>query len=812
VIVAAALVVAPTAEASPVRSIIQPLGILSDASKPNCASPTAPYDEADFRAEGESDDDLGPGTVSDATYAQFGSAVLSVELLPSVTVCSPTFASLPGPFGGSVAGVDKTSRVGIGWREMGGTLASPAPLVPGDTVTVPEVDDAAELRVSIAKDVDQPAVTAHLSDLAPGPSTVAVSRDARGFVATLTRADGSTAESVVQPPVPPKLAPHVSGRPRQWKITTQQLAGTVLLAFASDDDSESGPALTQATATGPTSVSLKLDRKNRGRHGTVFLISANREAQTTKFYACRIGLTRKRSPYGVRCVPYSFLDLFGGEVSSSVNFAIKHVSGPRPVVSRAQARTAFQAALHRFERAAAPHRANVGFRRRPLTATAAAAAPAAPITVAITARAKRAIDANLTNLRPLASDINGDHQTDYWTDNLPESSSWLPLTGGTAGFVLVSSPEGLEPPRVDVPTLARDETSDSEISAIDDVTGDGVGELVVDLGERHGLIPGSRSWTSSTFPITAPDPADLAGDERVLALSGSSVGAPYGTLDDVNGDGLHELAATDDSGAWFSASGADIVRGALTRLPSVTRRAPVPASVRDVISWETTAPQVSPGTRIIGDQAIALGWPKLASTTTPTGTVQINVRNANGLDVRPAIQVSTPGNAVLLDYDRLSGDALLLAVAPNCLGSFRAATRGCLETVLRVAADGRVKQTIAINPYDPGKGAIAVGTSRFLTDGPDADSDADVVAATYRNDLALISSATAGVIDPASVPQKQLPRPGGRVYYYAPQLRLFPVVAPDGTRRVNLALTSTTAAGPYGDYPTTAIPGEVVWK
>ncbi len=800
----------PVAEAAVVRDTVQPLGIVSQGSRPSCASPVAPLEPTDI-VDSELTHYL-PKLAAPAA-SELSATTYGAEFLPALSICSPTFAGIPGPITGTVASAPKRTRLGAGWRELGSTLLDPAALSPGDTLVLPEVDDAAQLRLSVARTPARAASTIRLTDLAPGPVKLSIGEDARGLIATLTRADGTTAEGIAKPAAPPTFAPTVSGTARRWKVSAQFFPGTIAYFSSYFDtgayDQDSKADFRPADASGVVVSYQRVPKSRRTVRGaSVYVVAANREAQTFESYSCRIRANRRGRPTSIECEPntleydYEEEDVqspFGnwGTIYTSVRRLTDLGSGPLSVGLRALA--------SRPDRPSTGSTPSIAHRNAVMGRSAApATAPlvAREITLAPAARA-----AGFNRLRPLGADINGDRAPDFWTDQRPTAPSWLPSYQGTAGYLLVSGPDGLSPHRVDLQARRYEmSASDSELSAIDDITGDGVGELIVDVRERHALIPGSRTWSGTTAPIRVSDPADLDPSDVLLAPSVSSPGSPYAALDDATGDGRRELSVTDDLGGFFSVSGDQLRRGELTRFPTVSRALPAPNAIRDVLGFETAAPRVDPRVRVISGQAVTLRWPVLASVKAPEGTVEIAVRDARGTDARPPIRVKTQGNAVLLDYDRPSGDVLLLVVGANCIKG-RDYLRGkCREQFLRVRADGSIRQTLTVNPR---KSIVYVGASRFITDGPDGDGDADVVFTVGNRAVGLAASTEPAVLSERALPTASIG--DGRAPFYE-ELRLIPVVEPGGARTLTAALSNSSLATGYNWAGDGSIPAAIAWK
>lgn len=802
---ALALAAAPsTATAAPVRDVVQPLAVMANGARPACASPVAPYEPSDLLAlqtNGYSELDASESGADVA--AEVGALRKSMLILPSVAICSPTFGGLPGPITGTVAAGPLRSRVGPGWREFGGTFVAPAPLTPGDVLSLPEVDDVARVALRVATSPGQPAASLALSDLSPGPSRLAVSRDGRGLVATLTRGDGSVAEAVTPPTVVPALAPRFSAKGRRWTMTTKGLPGGVLFAIAYSRGTRTGGSFVRVPASGETATPLTFLRPVRPRRSVyVSIATLDRTSGSLATLSCSVKTSSRRRPTLTRCARDGESDI--GDVLYDLG-EVKASPFSAAAAGAARALDA-QAALSRISRVL-PGTAPLA-RRHPIRGRSASAAPAAaPLVARPIGRAPGIRTVAFGGLRPLAADVNGDAQPDFWTDDLPDSGDWRPISGSTAGYVLISSPEGLEPHRVDLARIeGEDSVSDREISAIEDITGDGIGELVVDLDERHGLIPGSRSWTSTTFPIQAPDPADLGPDDLLLAPGASSPGSPYGTLDDVTGDGRRELVATDDLGGWLTVSSQDLRPGAMHRLPSAARSVATPSALFRTATFDASAPRVDPRLRVIAGQALMLRWPVVASRKAPQGTVEIAVRDAWGALVRPLMSVRTPGNALLLDHDRASGDSLLLSVAPACLVRRNQVPHACRETLVRARADGTVRHSVTVDPFDS---ILSAGAARFIKDGPDAGDEVDVVTTVGNAGLALLESGRTGVMTEEDLP---ITKVQNATPYYD-EVRLIPVFGPQGDRRLTAALGQPVRESRnYVWTRSAAVPTEIVWK
>lgn len=810
---AAALAAIPTttAGAAPVRQQIQPLAAVGSVSRPVCDAPTAPFPTQDFTGPNAawSTYRWGYGGLFDGpadALSELGATVGDADLQPIVTICSPTFQGLPGPISGSIAMNPRRARVGQGWRELGGALAEPAQLLAGDSLEVPEVDDAARVRLAVAPGIGQPTTVLELSDLAPGPSKVAIARDARGLVATITRADGTTAEAVGAVTTVPALNVKISGTPSRWKITSQHLPGTTVLAARDDREESQSKAVRAVDGRSTTVIPTRRLTRGRASTGAVSLIATNRAAQVIDTQYCRVALSRKGTPRSISCKPYSTRSIirdFGDYgYYYSVDGALK-----------AKALEAMVRQL--VDRPAAPQPAARSSRARKTSAapTAQRARAAAPLTARLTQRTAETRSIAPRGLKPLAADVNGDGAVDYWTDEWNGQRSG-PLRGSSAGMVLVSGPAGLTPHRVDLPGT---DYVNSDISAIADVTGDGIGELIVDQEERHGVIPGSANWTGTNYPLVAPDLTDFGPQDRMLRLALSSPGAPFGALDDVTGDGKAEIAAADDSGAWFSIASQGLLQGAVTDLPSFTRPVQPPGDLLGLAMTDPGAPHVSPVTRIIGGQAIGLRWPVAATTKAPTGTVSITVKDALGRDLRPAITLQTPGNALLLDYDPASGDALLLAASASCTyGYFAIPDIGdCEYTLLRIGADGKIQQRLLSGVASTSGGGPLLTGARFLPDGPDADTRLDVAISEGVDSVALLTSTASGEIKPSSLPVARLIKVPKRTSIEAP-LRLYPVVSSGGARRLMVPLP-TIKRDPYtrrARYFATSgtTPAELAWK
>lgn len=786
------------ASAALVREPLQPLSVLTGGARPACASPVAPFEPADMlvsQSDGYQDVDATGATPDIA--AEIGALRQSTLMLPSISLCSPTFGGIPGPITGTVAAGPLRARVGPGLRELGGTFLAPAPLSPGDVLSLPEVDDVAQVTLRVATSPGQPSATLALSDLAPGPSRLAISRDGRGLVATLTRADGTVSEAATPPMIVPAFAPKFSGSGRRWKVTTSTVPGSVVYAFAYARNVGTGQTFVRSTPAGTATTALTFKKAPRPRRSvSVFLATFDRASGTFATFYCRVKATAGSRPRSSVCGAdsddfyYDYSDVKASPFSTMAAGAARVLS----------AKKALQKVSRAFPAAPAIHRTVIRGR------SASAAPAAAPLVARPIARAPRIQSVGFRGLRPLASDVNGDGNPDFWTDDIPSSQSWWPVSGGTAGYVLISSPEGLEPHRIDVAHMDdEDSVTDREISAIDDVTGDGIGELVVDLDERHGLIPGSRSWTSTTFPIRAPDPTDLGPDDYLLAPGASSAGSPYGTLDDATGDGRRELVATDDLGSWFTIASQDLRPGATSRLPSGARTVPSPTAIFRTATFDRSAPRVDPRLRTIAGQAITLRWPVVASKSAPQGTVEVSVRDARGTLVRTPTTVKTPGNALLLDYDRTSGELLLLAVAPSCLA--RRLADDCRETMVRVRADGSVRHSLTVDPY---RSILSPAAARFIKDGPDADADVDVVTTTGNQALALIESGRTGALTERTIATAPLQNADSPYY---DEVRLIPIIDGLGNRRLTAALGQPVKEGRNSIWVrSAALPTEISWK
>lgn len=793
------LACAAPVSAAPIRPTTDPLALLSSGPRADCNPDSAPFSPSELE------------TANKATRLQEGTAIGWIyspdetdswdrlALLPLARICSPTFGATPAPFGGDLrAGASLKSRIGTGWRELGGTPTAPAQLVPGDRLTVPEVDDAATLRVWLAPSPGAPASPTTLTDLSPGPAEVTVARDGGNLVTTLTRADGSVTSATAPVATVPALAPKIGGTRSAWTLRSSHLPKSVVVAFGSDDDAF-GFGATEAK-DGNAKVSLDF-YGGAPRRGTVDLqlVALTPDAQVFQAYDCRVTIGKRSRPKSIRCSIGSIEEIAGLFGSGTLSQAARAAAVER-ALDRLRRRLSAEG-IRPAGRAAA----------RPAPAVRAATrtrAATAPLVASVTPQSRRTVRASVTGLKPLAADINGDGGIDYWTDQSYRTES--SFGHAAAGVVLTSSPVGLTTHVVEIPVAFSPEDINSDISAIDDITGDGVGELVVDLDERHAIIPGSRTWTASTTAIRAPDLTDLQPADRVATLQLSSPGSPFATLDDVTGDGVRELAAADDGLAWFSVSGSAIAQGRVTELPSAVRRATSPP-VLDLL-FDSGAPQVLPATRVIGGQVIALRWPKAATTSSPSGTVAIDVRDAAGRSLRPSIQVATPGDALLLDYDRASGDALLLSAGVHCGGDSGIRARRCTLTLLRVGPDGGVRQRVAAKPRTT---EFLPGSARFMPDGPDADASPEVVGSWGLGSIALLESGRQGTVKPSALAQRELVKWHRRDYAASP-LRVFPVLGTGGSRRLVVLLPRITieryGRERYRNIDRAARPAELRWQ
>ncbi len=797
--------------AGAVRTPIQPEVIIGAAARPACDTPTSPFTPFDLLNRDSDDVETAEfGDIDPAIAAEALASATDGDLQPVATICSPTFAAFPAAFGGTIATNPRRSRVGAGWRELGGNLAEPAQFLPGDVLTVPEVDDAAKLRVAVASHQGSPTAVAEFTDLSPGPSQVTLAADERGLVARLTRADGSVAESITRAPVKPTTPPKVSGRPSRIVVTTAAVPGSIVsFGFYAGDDGDLVRAV-GGTARGVLQVTPRKKRKRTRLR--ISIATVNRPAQIIDLQYCTIRLKASQAPKSISCDQESIADLI-------YDFADEYALGGRLRAEQAQ-RAIAELKKHL---PGSPPLDQAAARPAHLAAAVRAGSPAtqlavrsqagdAPLTASITPQTVTAKRLRAEGLRPLAADVNGDGGVDYWASSWSRRAS-RPLTGGSAGVILVSGPAGLAEHRVDLP---RDEDwydVDSDISAIGDVTGDGIGELVVDLDERHAIIPGSAGWTNSTFPIVAPDLTDLEPEDRVVALDLSSPGSPFNTLDDVNGDGKRELFAADDGLAWMRLNFASVATGAVTRAPSAARAIVPPAVISNIVAGDQGAPRVDPATRFINGQAVSLRWPALATEASPNGTVTIAVQDADGRELRPTITVTTPGNALLLDYDRVSGDALMLSASARCrITRWNIGGDKCRFAVLRVGPDGRIVQTLAGNPN---RAALTFGTARFLQDGADADQRPEAVIASGVDSVALLPSTSTGAVKEDSLATARLKTLHRRARTWAP-LRFYPVFTRDGARRLVVPLPSVVTERygrdvyRYTRYATT--PAELRWK
>lgn len=764
------------AHATTIRDVAQPLAIVGNATKPACSSATAPFEATDYLSlgavDGGLDDSAGP-TPPAWAYTAFGAA-----FVPTLAICSPTYEGIPGPFGGNAHERLPRTQVGRGWRAIGATLLTPAPLRAGDTVTIPEVDDAAVLRAAIAGADAAAATSVRFTDLAPGPLTLSITTDTRGVVATLRRGDSTQDEQVVTPTQPPALRPTLSVKGQKVTITTRHTPGTQVAVFEPFGEVA---VYASVDAQGISRAKFRLSRRALRERRPYMILSGNAATLELSIVACSTNRGRRGRVVTIGCG--GGLELFG-RLARTATRALRGNAAPKPLQASRPARRS-QAGAARL-RAGNP----VPLQARQVSRTAAT---------------RKRLPQHVV---PLAADVNGDGATDFWADDGGDQDNLIGLLDTDApGTLLVSTPGGLEAVDLVRTDQDGDEDSwygDSEISAIEDITGDGIGELIVDLNERHALVPGSKTWGSGSRTVALPNPADLDDEDLLLVPSVSSPGAPYATLDDVTEDGRRELAATDDYGTWQSVASSALIPGRAQRLGMAARAVPTPGALLRTRYASETAPQFDPRGRVIAGQFIGLAWPKIASRKDPVGTVRITVRDARGRDIVAPATTSLRGNALLLDHDRRSGDTLLLGVTVPCTTRSRSSRERlrCRQTIVRVRADGSVRQTITLPAFIAASSAPQ--TARFLPDGPDADSDVEMLLSTDGTTLNVAASGLTGTVgatqlgtatSPLFTPLR-LPRNG---------LRFYPVVQPDGQRRV-YALIGASGYSDGND-----VPVEITW-
>lgn len=806
---------ADAAQAARIAEPVQPIGILGDTTRPACLNPFAPFIRTDLLGSAGVSEGLTEGHGSAALRAELDATARGADLVPAAVICSPTFAGLPGAITGTTSALLHRTRVGPGWRELGASLLGDNALEPGDSLTVPAVDDAAELRLAVVRAAGQPAAPITLTDLAPGPSQVTVAQDARGLVARIVRADGSTAEQIAQAAREPALDPGISGTARRWTVTSHHRPGTTLLvtAYARGLTRDQFPQRLLRSGTAAAVRSSLRIRKGLFRRRTVSLtmIATNRPAHLLRLTRCKVRLARRGRPQSIRCADYP--------LSRAVAEAYQGAFAPNPTTI---------GALHDFRAALQAvgsggnlttirwSRSGPVPRRRPLLRAARAATPsrtrarlATPaLAVVPFGRSADMVRIGGWHLNPLQADVNGDGLPDFWTDEFAARPERSP-SAALVGYVYTSSPSGLTPHRVDAPSLPIDGyIDDSEVGAIADITGDGIGELIVDLGDRHAVIPGSAGWTGTTTPIVAPSATAPGPDQTVVEPGGSSPGMAYAALDDVTGDGLRELGVTEDAGGWFAVASGSIRRGGVTSVPSVAGPVHAPAVILGEVTQSNAglAPQVEPTTMVIAGQAVGLRWLRVATDAARTGRLAITVRDAAGRAVAPTVDLATPGNAHLLDYDRPTGDLLLRSITPSCS---RGPFGRCAQTLLRVARSGVVRQSVRIAAEASSR--LEAATARFMGDGPDSDSAAEIVLLGGPRNVALVPSGAAGRIAVDSLAQTRLAALDPWSRDALPLARLLPVVAPDGSRRVTVGLTTSTGLGDRYLWPG-ATPAELVWK
>lgn len=775
-----ALIPAGAATGSSVNDALQPLAVIGNNTRAACNDPAGPLQLSDAKsilapASGTTASELA-GSLSDGTGETFPPATLlasfGFEFAPTVSVCSPTLEAIPPAFSGATAERLNRSQVGRGWRAIGNSIGSPAPLGVGDDLTVPELDDAATLRAAIATPDGTAATRITFTDLAPGPLRLRITQEQRGVVATLSRGDGSTSEQIVAPTSTPPLRAAVRGNRKTWTITSNHLPGSAgaLLTFNTGVRVKSNIG-----NDGRLTTTVRFRRPVTRKRSVFALITINQANLQYTYATCTVTTDRRRRPASIGCTTNLYAAIFG------LFFGLLDDDE-----------------LDAARRSVLPPARSVSARR----ARSAAVKNPVPLKIRQIQRTDATRERLPFALRPLAADINGDGAPDFWADD----DGGLELNevpfAPAVGTLLVSTPQGLRARTLLQRDGLRDEspTLRSEVSAIDDVTGDGIGELIVDLGERHALIPGRGDWGTSSRPITVPDPTDLGSSDYLLRPSVSSPGAPYAAMDDATGDGRRELAASDDYGTWQSISSALLTPGSALTIGMATRALPTPGALLRARVAADQAPRFDPRGRIISGRYVSLSWPQIATTKSAVGRVTIAVRDAMGAAVTPPATTSVTGNALLLDYDRRSGDVLLLAVPVSCT-SYRLRTK-CRQTIVRVRADGSIRQTIGLG------GTLSATTApqsaRFLPDGPDADSDVEVVLSEDGSELSVASSTLSGLVGRSQLGHAQsVLLTEGRVPYAG--VRLYPIAAPDGSRRVFAVVNAAKRAGDE------SIPVEISW-
>lgn len=767
--------------AGPLLRPATPLAVVAGGERPSCGERFAPLTSSELRTPPSSDQQLtlelsdgvlppSPTDVELGVADELEATTRSGELQPAIVICSATYPGIPGaPTGITAAKLDR-SRVAPGWREVGSTLLESAALRAGDKLELPAVDAGAQLRVHVTSYDGGATTPITFTDLSL-PSTLTVTAQEGGLTARLARQGGATTDVVAADRRAPEPALSISGTPRSWQVTTQHLPNTAILAGLSPD--EDPAALVRASATGTARFTLPYDGRAR-KSLQLVMFTTNYDAHLTQIVNCKLAVRRRALPTVEECrvnagtsLLMGFVVLIGESVDEAD--ALRATLAPATAAQGLLAR--LRAASPRQPEAAPPSdRAVV----QSLAASRAAASPVALPKLSAVPRSSAMVRLGAYGATPLQHDINADRQPDFWTDlggwGVPRKQR-----RDFAGYVFISSPRGLVPRRVKLPGGGADALNESEISSIADVTGDGVGELIVDVGERHAFIPSHRGLSQRTGPIDAG--RRTGATRRVIAPSLSSPGAPYAALDDVTGDRRRELLVADDSGTGVVVDSSQLGGTGVLPLAAGTGGYRTPKEITDR-HRRTQAPKGNPGLRIIAGQAITTSW-ELSTALLP-GRATFTVRDASGADVRAPVTLSTTGDASLLDYDRPSGDLLVWVAPAGC-------TYSCRQALLRVAPDGTVRQQLQSTSDD----GLDLSSARFIEDGPDADGGVEVAFSRGGDGLGIVPSSLLGELTSSQLGTLRLDPIviGGKRYRASGGWRPLPLVAPDGSRTTIIAGT-----------------------
>lgn len=773
-----AFAVAPSAAtAAPLAATAQPLSLIAAGERPSCDDRYAPRSNSelttslfDGSAEASFDSELfgpNPSEEQRGIADEFEATGYAAELRPSILICSPTFAGVPGSPTGITAEPLNRSRVAPGWREVGTDLMGGGALRAGDTIELPAVDAATRLRVSIATEPGGITTPFTFTDLSVR-STLTVGADTRGLIARLQRHGGELTELVSPALRLPNAAVQIAGTFRKWEITSQHLPGTAIIAGLMDESESAG---VRASAAGTARFTLAYDGRTSKRPKQLMLMTSNYDAQAVGLVTCDVSIRKRTTPKLGKCKPYS---------------------GPNVLIALLE--TIVEAIDDDFERASLGDHARRLVQRfdqqsprlptEPRIALTSAVTPdAAPAQrlagVSATPRVETIVRSGATvklkapGFQVLHHDLNGDRQPEFWSD-LGGFSRSRKDRSTLAGYLFVSSPKGLVPRRVVIPDHPGLALFTGELSSIADITGDGLGELVVDLEERHAIIPGSRGLGAGTSGIVVR--SQETDSKLVVTPSLSSPGAPYHALDDVTGDGRRELFVLDDHGAGVSVASQQLRATGVLDVPAATDRNLTPEEI-----WErhnrTVAPKGEPAVRVIGGRVITTRWEQ--ATAIAPGKATFAVLDARGEAVQPPVTLTTATDATLLDYDRLSGDLLVWITAPAC-GDW-----DCRQAVVRLGADGSTKQLLQTGSKQL---PFSAPSARFIQDGPDADSDVELVVADQGAALRFADSGLRGELRASQLGTLKVDpvRINGRWYATSYPARPIPIVAADGTRTVVL--------------------------